>query len=195
MIMKRVLSFCIGIVVSMSAFAQYMQDTTALSDPVSLRSKGCRIYAGAERLNKREAAAYFADMNGTDKSADYLRYRRAYHAGVGLTVTGSVVVGTGLGLTVVGGIVALVTLPFAALGGESTMPDELFVVPKIGAYTTLAGVVFWAAGIPTLCVYKKRIRTLVSDYNAQSSMQQSSPSKVELSFGGQPSGLGFALKF
>lgn len=174
----------------MTSFAQYAQEVPSSPDHVLLKLKGCRVYADGVRLNKHDAALYFADMNGVDRSKDYLRYRRAYNAGVGLTVTGSIIAGAGCGLTVVGGVVAFVVLPFAMLGEDESVPAELLIVPKIGGYTTLAGVAFLAAGIPTLCVYKSRIKGMVSDYNSAAK----SP-KVQLSFGGQPSGLGFALKF
>lgn len=191
--MKRLLSVCVGMIMCLPIFAQYALDTTYMSDPLLLKSKGCRIYAGAERLDKNEAAAYFSHLNGMDRGADYLRYRRVYNAGIGLTVAGSVITAAGFGLTMVGGLAAFVTMPFVAIGGGTDMPDELLVFPRIGTYAMISGVAFLGAGVPLICVYKKRIRTLVSDYN---SMASASPaSTVELSFGSQPSGIGFALRF
>ena len=86
--MKRLLSFCAAALMSISVFAQYAVDTTSLSEPRLLKSRGCRIYVGEEKLNKNEAAAYFSDLGGKDRSADYLSYRKAYNTGVGLTIAG-----------------------------------------------------------------------------------------------------------
>ena len=188
--MKRLLSFCAAALMSISVLAQYAVDTTSLSEPRLLKSKGCRIYVGEEKLNKNEAAAYFSDLGGKDRSADYLSYRKAYNTGVGLTIAGSVVAGAGFGLTLVGGVAALVTMPFVAIGGNTDLPDELSTLINIGGYSMLSGVAFLGAGIPLLCVYKKRIRNFVNDYNAQFS-----ESEAHLSFGCQSSGIGFAYQF
>lgn len=189
--MKKMFTLCIGILISMAAFAQYSPNATTFSDHELLRIRGSKIYAGPRYLHQEEAAGYFTDIYGVDRSEDYIRYRRAYNAGLGLTVTGSVIAGAGFGITAAGGIVILFTAPLAALAGE--FPEELKTMPKIGACTMLAGAAFLAAGIPTLCVYKKRMRGLVADYNSQATGR--SGSGVELSFGGQSSGVGLALKF
>lgn len=189
--MKKLFSFCIGILFPMAAFAQYAPSASSLSDHELLRVRGTKIYAGPRYLHPEEAAGYFTDIYGADRSEDYIRYRRAYNAGIGLTVAGTVIAGTGVYITAAGSVVFVLTMPLVALSGE--FPEELETLPRVGGYTILAGAAFLAAGIPTLCVYKKRIRGIVADYNSQVTGRSSSG--VELSFGGQSSGLGLALKF
>lgn len=163
--------------------------------------KGSRVFVGEEKLSKSEAVTLFSDIHGTDRSAEYLSYRSAYKAGLGLTIGGSIFAAGG-GVTFVGGLAVAVaggiTIPlFAGIdvvaGTDSTSEysSEVFrkasIMLNVGLYATLGGIAMLASGIPTMCVYNSRLNGIEDDYNKHV--------PVELTFGPQRHGFGFALRF
>lgn len=188
MFMKRLFLLSVTLLVALSASAQYV--VADYSSPVYMKAKGGRIFLDGEKLTRAEAAACFSGMDGVDRSTDYLRYRRVYNTGVGLTSAGAVTTVAGTSIAVAGGLVALIVAPFAAIGGATELPREVSQVPKLGGYMTLGGLAMLASGIPLISVYKKRIRTLAEEYNSIAANP-----RVTMSFGGQPSGIGFAIHF
>ncbi|MBE6237983.1 MAG: hypothetical protein E7116_07535 [Bacteroidales bacterium] len=186
--MKRLFLLSVTLLMALSASAQYV--AADYQSPMYMKAKGGRIFLDDEKLTRAEAAACFSDMDGVDCSSDYLRYRGAYNAGVGLTSAGAATAVVGTSIVVAGGVVALIVAPFAAIGGETELPRKVGLVPKLGGYMTLGGLAMLASGIPLICVYKKRIRTLAEEYNSIAANP-----RVTMSFGGQPSGIGFAIHF
>lgn len=195
--MERLLSFCIGVIISVSTFAQYAQEPLSGTDQVILTSKGGRIFMNDQKLHDDVAPTYFTGMNGTDRSKEFVGYRSRYRAGIGLTAAGAGLTVLGTGTFLLSGIVLVFLSPFPDAGDNAAKIRKAEAVVWTGAGSAIAGVGMMAAGIPTMCVYKKRIRSMVTEYNARSftKSDQNSGTAVEVSFGSQPSGIGFALKF
>ena len=80
----------------------------------------------------------------------------------------------------------VVVAPAAALGGEE-VPEKITGITIAGVSVMGVGVAALVAGIPTMTIYKKRIRNLSDSYNSQRRPG------TEVSFGGQSCGVGFAL--
>ena len=109
------------------------------------------------RLEKNEAAACFNNLHGYDRSSDYLKYRAAYKAGVGLSVGGPVLFVVSGFTYLMTAATALVTAPFAALADES-LPTELRNAFVASYCMTLVGAAATLTGIPLACVYRSRIK-------------------------------------
>lgn len=165
--------------------------------------KGSRVFMEGKRLTKSEAVSLFSDFHGADRSSEYLRYRSAYKTGLGLTVGGSVLT-LGGGFTFVTGVAVVVaggiTLPLFAIvdagAGTDTTSEyssEVFgkanTILNVGLYAALGGVAMLASGIPTLCVYNSRLNHMEEDYNKAYLIP------IEVTFGPQRHGFGFALRF
>ena len=180
--MKRFYVICIGLLIALCASAQYVPDYS------SLETKGSRVYADGALLDKSAAASCFSDIDGVDRSGDYLKYRSAYKAGLGLTIGGASAVAVGSVTALVGLAATVVVAPAAAVGGED-IPKDITGITIAGVSVMGIGVAALVAGIPTMSIYKKRIRDLSDSYNSQRKQG------VEVSFGGQPCGVGLALNF
>lgn len=192
--MKRLLQILSLILVGYAASAQ----TYA---PVEI--KGSRVFMEGKRLTKSEAVSLFSDFHGADRSSEYLRYRSAYKTGLGLTVGGSVLT-LGGGFTFVTGVAVVVaggiTIPLFAgvdvIAGTDTSSEyssEIFgkanTILNVGLFATLGGIAMLASGIPTLCVYNSRLNHMEEDYNKAYLIP------IEVTFGPQRHGFGFALTF
>jgi len=165
--------------------------------------KGSRVFMEGKRLTKSEAVSLFSDFHGADRSSEYLRYRSAYKTGLGLTVGGAVLTLGGGFTFLTGNIVAIVggiTLPifaivYAGAGTDTTSEysSEVFgkanTILNVGLFATLGGVAMLASGIPTLCVYNSRLNHMEEDYNKAYLIP------IEVTFGPQRHGFGFALRF
>lgn len=197
--MKRLIVLLTFLSVAVAASAQY---APAQLVP-SITIKGSRVFAGDQKLSRSEAVALFSDVQGVDRSAEYLRYRSAYKTGLGLTIGGSVLT-VGGGVSFVGGLALAVaggiTIPlFAGIdvvaGTDSTSEysSEVFgkanIMLNVGLFATLGGMAMLASGIPTMSVYNSRLNRIEADYN------KSVQTPVELTFGPQRHGFGFAMTF
>ena len=112
-----------------------------------------------------------SDINGMDMSDDYLKYRKGYKAGLGMTIGGASLALVGAAGTVTS---VLLALPYAFAGKESTMLDVALGTSMVCA---VGGIAVMIAGIPTLCVYKKRLNGLETEISAH------------------PGGIGLTLRF
>ena len=133
--------------------------------------KGSRVFQGGEKLSKEEAVLLMSDINGMDMSDDYLKYRKGYKAGLGMTIGGASLALVGAAGTVTS---VLLALPYAFAGKESTMLDVALGTSMVCA---VGGIAVMIAGIPTLCVYKKRLNGLETEISAH------------------PGGIGLTLRF
>ena len=90
---------------------------------------------------------------------DYLRYRSAYKAGVGLSVGGAALTVAG-GMTFsVSAVAALIAgIPLAFSGGEMPKGIETGIYAGLGA--TALGAAAMLAGIPVAAVYRHRIKKM-----------------------------------
>lgn len=192
--MKNILLILSLILVGYAASAQ-------THTPVEI--KGSRVFMEGKRLTKSEAVSLFSDFHGADRSSEYLRYRSAYKTGLGLTVGGSVLT-LGGGFTFVTGVAVVVaggiTLPLFAgvdvIAGTDTSSEyssEIFgkanTILNVGLFATLGGIAMLASGIPTMCVYNSRLNHMEEDYNKAYLIP------IEVTFGPQRHGFGFALRF
>ena len=180
--MKKFYVICVGLLIAVCASAQYVPGYS------SLETKGSRVYADGVLLDKSAAASCFSNLGGADRSEDYLKYRSAYKAGLGLTIGGASAVAVGSVTSLVGLIATVVVAPAAALGGKE-VPGKITGITIAGVSVMGVGVAALVAGIPTMTVYRKRIKNLSDAYNNQKGM------KTDVSFGGQSCGLGLALNF
>lgn len=182
--MKRIILLISALLCFITASAQY-----ASAPQGRLTHRGAKVFSDGQRLTQDQAVLLFSDMEGVDRSGDYLDYRKGYRTGAGLMIGGAsaMVIGS---VTLSGFAISalIVGLPLAFAGKE--MPVGI----EIGLYSGLAiasvGFASMVAGIPVLCINKDRMRSLVNDYNAGSSAQD-----LSLNFGSAPSGVGFTLNF
>ena len=185
--MKRILLSLFAALISLAASAQFA--TVPLSgEPTfikgELKARGSRIFYDGALLSKDQAAAVFSDFGGIDRSEEYLHYRSAYKAGVGLSVGGA-------SLLVAGSAAFFVTLVSAPIIGSTgnEVPKE-FEAAIYGSLGSAAlGAVVMIAGIPTAAVYQHRIKKLAGEYNS------AGQAKPALTFGPATSGLGIAMTF
>ena len=185
--MKKLLLAFAAMFITIAASAQYADNYYSNAKGV-LTSRGSRVFMDGHRLEKNEAAACFSNLNGQDFSKDYLRYRSAYKAGVGLSIGGTALFAVSGISFVITAAATLVTAPLSALSGDS-LPPELKTSLVTSYFCTLAGAAATLTGIPLACVYRSRIKDMTSSYNRQHSHP------VALSFGAQPSGIGVGLRF
>lgn len=182
--MKRIILILFALTLSFAASAQYADLTAG-----ELKNRGAKILYEGEKLTLDETIAVFSDFNGIDRSGDYLAYRKGYRTGAGLMIGGAsaVVVGS---VTFFGSLIAalLVGLPLSIAGEE--VPVSIDIAMYSGLAVGSLGAASMVAGIPTLCVYKKRLKNLTAEYNSKPSH-----SEVALGFGAAPSGTGFTLTF
>lgn len=183
--MKSLLILSILLTMSFALSAQYVQ----LPQQTTIDIKGSRVFMEGERLELEHAVACFSDVDGADLSQDYLKNRRYYKAGLGMTIGGASLAGVGAVTFLGGAVAALVASIPLSIAGEQ-MPCGINATIYTGAFSFIGGVAVFAAGLPTLCVYKKRLNKLEAAYNAP--MVQTQP---ELTFGPQPSGIGIGLRF
>ena len=174
--MKRHILFLFIVLMSVGAMAQSASDNALLEKkPIEIR--GSRVYVGREKLDKSSAAAYFSSVNGVDRSRDYLKYRAGYKTGLGLTIGGASLAVVGLGSAFAGFVNALVD----GFAGRNTLGSEIAMY--LGAGSAVVGTACFIAGIPTICVYKKRLNRLERQYN------------TSLQIGTSSSGLSMAICF
>lgn len=158
--MKRIVFLIVSCLMAYAASAQTVVDI-----------KGSRVFQSGEKLSKEEAVLLMSDINGMDMSDDYLKYRKGYKAGLGMTIGGASLALAGAAGTVTS---VLLALPYAFAGKESTMLDVALGTSMVCA---VGGIAVMIAGIPTLCVYKKRLNGLETEISAH------------------PGGIGLTLRF
>jgi len=158
--MKRIVFLVVSCLMAYAASAQTVVDI-----------KGSRVFQSGEKLSKEEAVLLMSDINGMDMSDDYLKYRKGYKAGLGMTIGGASLALVGAAGTVTS---VLLALPYAFAGKESTMLDVALGTSMVCA---VGGIAVMIAGIPTLCVYKKRLNGLETEISAH------------------PGGIGLTLRF
>lgn len=182
--MKRILLSLFAALVCLAASAQY-----ATPPQGELKAKGSRIYCDGTRLSKEMAAVVFSDFGGVDRSEDYLRYRSAYKAGVGMSVGGASLAVLGGMTFTVSAVVALVAgIPASISGGE--LPKGIETGISVGAASAILGTAVMLAGIPTAAVYQHRIKKMVKSYNELGAK----PEPV-VTFRPASSGIGIAMTF
>lgn len=176
--MKRVLFIALASLLSLSLSAQ-----------THVEIKRSRVFQDGQKLTKEQAIVLFSDVNGVDLSGDYLKYRNGYKTGLGLIIGGSSLLSAGA-LVMGGGAVSalLLGLPVALTGED--MPKGIDIAIGVGCGAMIAGAASLVAGIPTLCVYKSRLKNMGEKYNASGTSQD-----IRLTFGPQNCGVGFSLNF
>ena len=185
--MKKMLLVFAAMFITVAASAQYADHYDGAANHI-LSSRGSRIFMDGYKLKKDEVVARFSNFNGYDRSSEYLKYRAAYKAGVGLSVGGSVLFAVSGCTYLMTATAALVTAPFAGLAGDNII--EEFKEPLVVSFCmTLVGAAATLTGIPMACVYRSRIKDMTSSYNRQQG------STFAFSIGAQPSGIGVGLRF
>lgn len=170
-VMKRFFFIMTALLLTLTASAQY-----AYPDAVTAEIKGSRLFVDGEKLSKDEAVLFLNDRYGMDVSQDYLKYRKGYKAGLGMTIGGASCAVAGLFVTAGAAVAALVVgVPSSFAGKE--VPKGIDIALGIGYGSVIGGTAVMLAGIPTLCVYKKRLNG------------------VEAGFGIQENGVGLAFRF
>lgn len=181
--MKRIVILLLSLAFSVAASAQY-----ASAPQGYLETRGAKVFCNGQRLSPDQAAVIFSDMGGVDRSADYLKYRKGYRAGVGLAVGGASAIMLGSLLYTTSAVAALVVGIPMAFAGEP-MPIGIDIGLYGGVSMAAAGLAVMIAGIPTAVVYQGRIKDMAAACNTSSAF---SPS---VTVGPTRSGLGLALNF
>lgn len=156
--MKRHIILLLIAFLGIGAMAQNVQQEPAVAGK-PIKMLGSMVYMDGKKLNKDNAAACFSSLDGVDRSADYLKYRAGYKAGLGLTIGGVSLAAVGFGSTLVG---VLVALPHA-FAGEEHLGSEIAIYTGFGAMAV--GGACFVAGVPMICVYKTRLNRLKKAYN------------------------------
>lgn len=163
--------------------------SVSLSAQTHVEIKRDRVFQDGRKLTVNQAVSLFSDVNGIDLSDEYLKNRNCYRAGLGLIIGGSSLVSAGA-LVMGGGAISAVILGVPlALSGED-MPRGVDIALGTGCAVMIVGAAAIVAGVPTLCVYRSRLKRLGEEYDASMSSQG-----TELTFGLQDCGIGFALNF
>jgi hypothetical protein len=90
---------CIALI-SINTMGQYTPVDSVNQKPIDIR--GSRVFVENMQLEKSAAAAQFSSLGGVDRSMDYLKYRRGYKTGLGLTIGGASLAAVGYGVSLVG---------------------------------------------------------------------------------------------
>ena len=153
----------------------------AAQEPVTngkpIKMLGSMVYVDGKKLDKENAVACFASLDGVDRSADYLKYRAGYKTGLGLTIGGASLAVVGFGSAFYGFVTALAK----GLAGEDALGSEIVLYSGVTAMAV--GGACFVAGIPTICVYKTRLNRLKKAYN------------LSLQVGASSNGLSMAIRF
>lgn len=165
--MKKLLLFFAIAFMSINAMAQYAQNDTPLQEkPINII--GSRVFMDGKRLDKQAAANCFSSLNGIDRSVDYLKYRKYYKTGLGLTFGGLSLAAAGYVTTAVALVVALPK----AFAKENTIAEDIAIYTGVGSM--IVGGASFLAGVPLACVYRVRLNRLEKAYNGSLQLQASS---------------------
>ena len=171
--MKRLLIVLSLIIASVTAAnAQY-----AYHKEVS--SVGSKIFVDGERLTTSEAADMFSQFGGEQMGEEYLKNRKGFKTGLGLSIAGPPTAALGYFAWFVGALMML----------DSDLSPVSYIVCYTGATMLVSGTAMTLAGIPTACVYRHRIKKATSEYNAGLN------SKPIVTFSPASSGIGIAMNF
>lgn len=166
--------------------------------------KGSRVYVDGVRISNDQFLAGLKDVQGQDLSSQWQKSRNGYKTGVGLTVAGgSFVAGGSLAFCcgLIAGAGTAITLPILGMPGVVTgdfsaagdYADQGFSAAEklisIGGTCAIAGLAMVAAGVPTMCIYKNKMKGLLHEVGPSLAGQ------VTLSAGPTANGLGLALRF
>lgn len=168
-----------------SASAQYIPDGT-------VKRKGSGMKVDGQKLNWDQQAYILSDINGQDRTADWIKARKVRGWGIGLTTGGATVTVVGAGATMVMVLATALGVAFGAgvgamagsVGGEEQaqesaneaaqqVADEM--TPKINACLAVTGVglVTTVVGIPMWVSGTKKMNKIVKAYNAGPSIAYS----------------------
>lgn len=156
--MKKLLFLVFLATISWAASAQFAYESSAI------HIRGSRVFMVGEQLPLESATACFTNLNGIDRSGDYLKYRKGYKTGLGLTIGGAALAGVG-SLTLLGSVVAALSIGLSASFAGEEAPQWIDVALVSSSVAVLGGSAAFMAGVPTLCVYKSRLNKLEKAYN------------------------------
>lgn len=180
--MKRI------ILVFVLLFASLAVSHAQYAYPPEVTSRGGKILVEGEKLSPAKAALLFDNVCGVGIGDDYLKYRKGYRTGVGLSVGGAATFVVGLPASYIATAFAI-AYGFSTIGGgEVPKGVDIAVYGTYGI--TLAGAAMMIAGIPTASVYRHRIKKVTAEYNSTVTS-----SKPVVTFSPARSGFGIAMNF
>ena len=195
--MKRLVIILLSCLMASTASAQY-----AMNSDTYVYLDGSRVFAGWEKIDNDDFVHYLSDRYGEDAGDAWNRYRNGYRIGLGLTIAGGSCMVLGGTAAVIGGLAALGTVMYFPLIGTigsmagsdpndmlDTMLEGPALLADIGGLVALGGLAMLASGIPVMCVYKNRMTDHFNTYGS------GILNEVNLTFGAQSRGIGFALNF
>lgn len=156
--MKKLLFLVLFATISWAASAQFAYESSAI------RIRGSRVFMVGEQLPLEAATACFTNLNGVDRSGDYLKYRKGYKTGLGLTIGGAALASVG-SVTLLGSFIAALSIGLSASFAGEEVPQWIDVALVSSAAAVAGGTAAFVAGIPTMCVYKNRLNKLEKAYN------------------------------
>ncbi len=188
---------------AMTASAQY-------NPSAELVKKGGKLYIDGTKLSKEQVSnilASYSDERGTAYNELWSKANGMRKGGIALTSAGSAAIVIGPVVTLIGAIVGaaegigagLGAGLSAALGGTEAQPAEVEAtkgkgIVVSGVVVTGAGVAMLGSGIPLLCIGNKRMKNIVSGYNAQLPATARN-SEVAIALGPCPNGIGLSISF
>lgn len=121
------------------AYAQYYLTKDGVEIPY-LFMEGTRVYDEHRMIPDEQLLILLSDVDGVNYGERFLKARRSFKAGVGLTVTG--------------GILGVAGYGYRYFSGDN-----------IGTYVALGGLTLAVIGVPTFCVSRGKMHTFIRRYN------------------------------
>ena len=179
------------------AFAVFEADAQYKESYGYVGVRSGRVVLDGKRLSLGEERVFLNDTFGNDIYKEFVRNRRISNAGLSLVVIGGALLTGAVAdhwrTTVsLSAYVNLTMNPgfMGFLEPDSSYESYLSMRLKRSGYIMIGGLAMLAAGIPTLCVYRSRMRSCIGEaYAAQHGKE------VAVAFGGTPSGIGLTLSF
>lgn len=197
--MKRLILTVLLCLSALTASAQYIYEQGHV-----IMLKGSGVFVDGEKMEADDVVACLTECYGEDVARAWVKDKRAYKAGLGLTIAGSSLEFLG-GITFVSGILTgAVTTMFVPIlgtgaiisgdtGGVKDFTSEGYGIAEtlitVGGCCALAGLAMIASGVPTMCVYKKKMKGVLTDYSS------AFVNDVNVSFGPTAGGVGLTLNF
>ena len=110
--------------------------------PSEVTSRGSKIIADGEVLTAEQATELFSEFGGTQMGEDYLKNRKGFRAGLGLSIAGPPVFAVGGCAYVVGAFMTI----------DDDLAPQSYIICYTGATLAVSGLLMTVAGIPTTCV-------------------------------------------
>ena len=179
------------LIVTLVLIATFLHEGFALYkesiDNIGLSHSRITLYGS--RLKRSEERTLMTENFGDELYRKFIKDKRAYKAGLSLTAIGGII-------TFYSSIEIIVIGARSAYDYPSNIFNDDFYaytdkVLRGPVYMLCGGLALLAAGIPTLCIYRSRMKSTISSCNSMTKRNDN----IQLSFGPARSGVGLSVVF